>query len=242
MNEELMARDGHPSMLLLDRYDLGELEGATRHGLELHVEGCAHCRARLHAIAHPEHVPMPRIIGRSTGSATIAYLVASTAVAIAAGLVLVLGAPIWPSPHTARQGASEPYVASAYTSVASDGVDGSGLELELSSTRNSGGELLTATPGGEGWLAVVSVAGDLDAELDEIGDTGCDVEPEIVSVLAPPRAVTESLVVQLPKRSATRHTVVLLCPTQFTVDEGDVLAPDPGCIARMHPSSHPPQP
>jgi hypothetical protein len=178
-------------------------------------------------------VPAPRTIeGRSTGSATIAYLVASTAVAMAAAMVLVLGSP---SPHTARQGAPEPYVASAYTSVASDASDPSGLELELSSTKNAGGELLTATPNAEGWLAVVSVAGDLDAELDEIGDTGCDVEPEITTVIAPPHPVDDATVVQLPKRSATRHTVVLLCPSAFTVDEGDVLAPDAGCIARMHP-------
>lgn len=234
MNEEMMsARDGHPSMLLLDRYDAGELVGALRHGLELHVEGCAHCRARLHAIAHPPRVIVPRTIeGRSTGSATIAYLVASTAVAMAAAMILVLGSP---SPHTAKQGASEPYVASSYTSVASDASDPSGLALELSSTKNAGGELLTATPNAEGWLAVVAVAGDLDADLDEIGDTGCDVEPEITRVYVAPGVVDDATVVQLPKRSATHHTVVLLCPSEFTMEEGDVLAPDAGCIARMHP-------
>ncbi|MBC8069453.1 MAG: zf-HC2 domain-containing protein, partial [Deltaproteobacteria bacterium] len=79
MNEALYTRDGHPSMLSLDRYDTGELDGTARHGLESHVEGCADCRARLNAVVRPSVVLRPRTShDRSTGSATIAYLVAST--------------------------------------------------------------------------------------------------------------------------------------------------------------------
>jgi hypothetical protein len=228
MNEELYARDGHPSMLSLDRYDAGELDGAARHGLELHVEGCARCRERLAAVLHPSLVPLPRTdVGRSTGSATLAYLVASTAVAMAASAVLWLGAPVWPSPHTAQQSIAEPtHMASSYTSVAQDYSEGSGLELELTFARTAGGETLTVVPRGEGWLAVVAI----DGELDE-GDTDGGAEPEITAVLEGPRAARE-LTVALPRRIGSRRTVAVLCPAPFTLEPGDLLVPEPGCIAR----------
>lgn len=229
---DLFARDGHLTMLSLDRYDTGELDAPARRGLESHVEGCGHCRARLGEVISPRVTIAPRT-DRSTGSATIAVLFGSAAVALAASTMVWLGASMWPSPHTAQHDPTESaLVAGSYTSVAQEeSAETSGLELELVSAPTVGiprGETLSATAHGEGQLAIVVVR---DA-LGE-GDT------EIVAVLAAPRPVIESpreggvsLVLALPRRWSDDRIVAVFCPTTFTVEPGDALAPDPGCIAR----------
>jgi len=130
---DLFARDGHLTMLSIDRYDTGELDVDARHGLETHVEGCARCRARLQAVTAHEPVLLPReVAGCSTGSATIAVLAAAAGFALAASAVLGLGSALWPSPQAARESTAEPaHTASSYTSVAQEYSESSDVEIEL---------------------------------------------------------------------------------------------------------------
>ena len=57
--EQLFARDGHVTMLSLDRYDVGELDGEARSGLESHVETCTRCRERFVAVDAPSLAILP---------------------------------------------------------------------------------------------------------------------------------------------------------------------------------------
>jgi hypothetical protein len=219
MNHEvrdLFARDGHLTMLSLDRYDMDELDVGARHGVESHVEECARCRARLQAVAVHEPVLLPRVAaGRSTGSATIATLTASAGFALAASAVLGLGTAMWPSPQAARESTTEPaHTASSYTSVAQEYSDSSDLEVELSMR----GDTLVATSQGEGFLAVLAV-------LDD-ASTGT---PVVTSVLAADRRPGDAITLALPRREAGR-IVAVFCVQPLTFAVGDALAIDSDCV------------
>lgn len=225
---DLFARDGHVTLLSLDRYDMGELSVAERRGLESHVEGCAHCRARVHALHAPAPVFMPPLVGaqRSSGSATVAYMAAVATVAIAAGLVLGVGSAIFPSPHTARQSVPEPgHMASAYTSVAQEYDDPDGIELELELEHRD--HALVITPHAEGHLAVYVLD---DAEAG--GDTDGDAEPRVVGTLLRSRLVGDAVRVPVPRRLGSPHVVAVMCDAPITQATGEPFAPEPGCITR----------
>lgn len=215
---DLFARDGHLTMLSLDRYDTGELEPHARRGLELHVESCARCRERLGVVASPTVSVPPRVAtGRSTGSATISVLFGSAAAALAASAMMWLGASMWPSPQTAWHEPSDAaLVAGSYTSVAHDEQDlGDRLEVDVASTKIGGRDAVIATPRGDGQLAVIVLRDDSD----------------VVAVLASPAAAPSAtpVVVPLPRRASGDRIVAVLCPSAFTIEPGDTLAPDPGC-------------
>ena len=223
MNHEVFARDGHLTMLSIDRYDTGELDDAARHSLLAHVEGCACCRARLQAVASHEPVLVPRAAAdRSTGSATIAVLATSTGVALAASAVLGLGSALWPSPRAARESAVEPaHSASSYTSVAQEYSEPTDVDVDVE-TR---GGLLVATPQGDAWLAVVVVHGD-------VADDGAAT---IGAVLHGARAATDPITLPMTPRSTAEHVVVVACPGPFAMEPGDSFVLDPGCVARERP-------
>lgn len=214
---DLFGRDGHLTMLSLDRYDTGELDGAARHDVELHVEGCAGCRARLVAVTRPAIVPGPPASprqerGRDTGSATIAYLVATSAVALAATAVLWTGATGWPSRQTARHQQVEPsHTAGSYTSVAQEYSDTAGVDLEVEWS-----EPVVASATAEGWLAIVAV----------------DDTLSIVGVPAGPTVVDDDVTLAIGRRWAAHRVIAVLCPTPFTVELGEPFAPEPTCVTR----------
>jgi len=224
---DLLARNGHLTMLSLDRYDTGELDASARRFVESHVETCDGCRARLRVVA--THVPLvapPRVVGRSTGSATIAYLAASAGVALAASAVLGLGSAMWPSPQAAREHAVEAtHSASSYTSVAQEYSEAPELDVELAMR----GDTLVVTPQGDGWLAVVAVRDEAQ------GDTDGDGESTVVAVLQPARATTEAVSIAIGRRISTQRVIALACPGPFTVELGEPLAAEPGCVAHERP-------
>lgn len=217
MNEEirdLFARDGHLTMLSLDRYDAGELEASARHGLESHVEGCGRCRARMQAVVRREPLLAPH--GRSTGSATISVLATSTGVALAASAVLGLGSALWPSPRAARESAVETArSASSYTSVAQEYSEPGDFDVDVE-TRSGA---VVVTPQGDVWLAVVLVQGELDGAAT------------IAGVLRDARSTTDPITVALPRR-ATERVIVVACPGPFAIEAGDAFALEPGCLVR----------
>lgn len=219
----LFARDGHLTMLSLDRYDTGELDPSARHGVESHVESCSRCRARMQDVVSHEPVLAPRMpSGRSTGSATIAVLATSTGVALAASAVLGLGSALWPSPRAARESAVEPsHSASSYTSVAQEYSEPTDVDVDVE-TR---GGMLVATPQGDAWLAVVVVHG-------EVSDDGAAT---IGAVLRAARAASDPITIPVTRRATGEQVVVVACPGPFAVEPGDALVLDPGCVARERP-------
>jgi hypothetical protein len=216
MNHEVFARDGHLTMLSIDRYDADELDGGARHSLESHVEGCTRCRARLQAVASHEPVLLPRVaVGRSTGSVTIATLTAAAGFALAASAVLGLGSAVWPSPWAARQSTNEPALtASSYTSVAQEYAESSDLEVELSVR----GDSLIATAQGEGFLAVLVVRDDATAR-----------DPVVTAVLARDRR--DAVTLAIPARMDGR-LVAVVCADPVALAPGDALVLDATCVVR----------
>ncbi|MBK8716184.1 MAG: zf-HC2 domain-containing protein [Deltaproteobacteria bacterium] len=224
---DLFARDGHVTLLSLDRYEAGELSAGERRGLEGHVEGCGRCRARMQALSAPAVVLPPPLVDahRSSGSATVAYIAAVAAVAVAAGLVLGVGSAMWPSPHTAQQSVSEPgHMASAYTSVAQDydDTDGVGLELELEHREHA----LVLTPRAEGHVAVFVLD---DAQAG--GDTDGDAEQRVVGTLLRSRLVSEAVRVPVPRRTGP-NVVAVMCSAPIIQAIAEAFAPEPGCVVR----------
>lgn len=219
MNEPIhrvFARDGHLTMLTVDRYDVGELDGDERHAIETHVEGCATCRARLAVVTTAGVVIAPPVVaGRSTGSAAISVLAGVSGLALAASAVLGLGSAMWPSPQAARESAPDTARnASSYTSVAMEYSDSGDLELDLDvSTR---GDALVVTPTGEGWLAAVTT----------------DDRDTVAAVLLAPRPSADTITVPVPRRFADDRVLVVLCPDAFTLAAGDAYAFGPGCLVR----------
>ncbi|MFO0632234.1 MAG: hypothetical protein U0168_05215 [Nannocystaceae bacterium] len=233
MNEQhrdLFARDGHLTMLSLDRYDVGELDPGQRHGIEIHVEHCERCRGRLAVVCDRSLSLTPPILAAaarsSTGSATVAYLTATAAVALAAGLVLGVGSALWPAPQAAREAPAESsHMASAYTSVAQEYNDADALELELERTQRDAA--IVTTPVGDGWLGVYA--------LDEMaagGDTDGGGEATVAAVLWRGRASSDGVRVAVPRRFAERPLVAVLCPAPFLPEPGEVFAPEPDCAVR----------
>jgi hypothetical protein len=218
MNDDLFARDGHLTMLSLDRYDVGELDAGARRGIESHVEDCERCRGRLRAVMVRVPAIPPRIAAsRSAGSATISYLAASAGVALAAGAVLGLGSAMWPQPQPAHESAVEPaHSASSYTSVAQEYSEAPDVDVDLALR----GDAVVATPLGDAWLAVVVVSADADGES------------AILAVLRAAHATSEAVTVPIPRRYAAEQVLAIACPAPFTLAPDDPLALEPGCTVR----------
>jgi len=220
-HEHMFARDGHLTMLSLDRYDVDELDRGARRSLELHVEGCGQCRARLRAVATPGAEIEPRMPrSRSAGSA---YLATVAAIALAATVVLALGSAMVPIPRAAHESAAEPpLMGGSYTSVAQEYGDTS-VDVELIAR----GDRVVATPTGDAHLAIIVLA-----RSDDAGDTDGGSEADVVEVLHAPRAVSAPLSIAVPRRWTDHRVVAIACPGPFTVEVGESFLPDRGCIVR----------
>lgn len=225
---DLFTRDGHLSMLSLDRYDVGELEAGACHRIEQHVDACACCRARLDDVRTPLVIPLPRVpLARDAGVATVAYLVATAAASVAAATMLWIGASGLGA-RTVVLHVSEPAPnASSYTSVAheysepvapdlaSDVASDLVPELAIEATLDG----IVASPSGEGWLGVAVLDGDPTA-------------PVVVAVVLAPREVDEPTNVVLPRRFVRANAVAVLCAAPPELVLGASFEPDAGCVVR----------
>lgn len=223
-DRDLFARDGHLTMLSVDRYDVGELAGAARHVVESHAEGCSSCRARLLAVQRAAAaLRPPPTAGRSAGSVSIGVLVASAGIAAAASFVLgVLSVP-WPDPQTAHPMPGEPlHVSGAYTSVAQDAGEPDAPALHVS--LRSEDLVVSGIEGAH--LAVFAVS-----TAEDVGDTGGPAEPVVLGVLASMPTTGEDARVSIPAQFSGLDLVVVACPIAPDLAIGDALALDPGCTA-----------
>jgi hypothetical protein len=229
-DRDLFARDGHLTMLSIDRYDVGELGAPARHVVETHVEGCATCRARLRAVSAPTIVLHPRTaMGRSAGSVTIGYLAASAGVAAAASVLLGLFSVLWPDPQTARPMPGEPlHVSGSYTSVAQEFGEADAPALRVATRAD---ELVVSGIDGA-HLAVLAVS-----SPEDDGDTGGRDEPVVLEVIASMPTMGDSARVAIPARAHEQRLVVTACPVPLELAVGDALALDPGCISADVPGS-----
>ncbi len=229
MNNEpgdLFTRDGHLSMLSLDRYDAGELDGVARHTVAHHVDACSRCQARLAEVLSPVVALRPRAaVGRDAGVATVSYLVATAVASVAAALVLWAGGPIGGlETQTAVHTASEPALsAGAYTSVAHEYNEPTAVDLSIDAGANG----FVATPAVDGWLAIVELGG---AEGD-------DTAPVVRDVLIAPRVVDAGSPTSLARRG--EPVVVLLCAAPPEIAAGARFEPGDDCVFRVVRQIHP---
>jgi len=219
---DLFTRDGHLTMLTLDRYELGELDGDERRCLESHVETCPMCRARLMEIASPSLTLVPPAeLHHETGSATIGYLAASAGAALAAGLVGFVGATVMPSPQVATLAETETAgMASAYTSVAHEYSDPDAPTVDLSVEH---GELVVRSSASSIAMLRVLVA-------DEGGGTGGqDPTMEIVEMLPFANRVEDRVFYPMPHDDEDGEVVLVACGEPVTFEAGAALDLDGGC-------------
>lgn len=213
---DLFTRDGHLSMLSLDRYDADELDHDVCERIEQHVDGCACCRARLADVRTPVVIPMPRAaLARDAGVATVAYLVATAAVSVAAATVLWLGAPTFGARTMVHHVPDATPNASAYTSVAQEYSEPVAPDLVIEATTDA----VVASPSEEGWLGVVVLEGDASA-------------PVVAQVVLAPREVDEPVSLPLSRKISRASAVAVLCATPPELAVGAPFEPDAGCVVR----------
>jgi len=225
---DLFGRDGHATMLTLDRYDLGELDERQERHIESHVQLCVHCRARLSAVVEPVGaLTAPRA---ARGVPTVTRGIATMAgAAMAASLVALLGSTMWPTPRLMEEGPAEPTaVASAYTSVAPECLDVEPPGLEVVSR----GDRISARTEAHNTIAVVVVN-----EWEGDGDTG-GVEAGVVDILLAPQPVEGRVDVALPAKWAGHRVVVLACPDLPQLELGDIVDVEPSCSMHDHYIAH----
>ncbi len=224
----LFARDGHVTMLSLDRYDAGEFDDANRRLLEEHVETCGHCRDRFAAVSEPQLAILPPPQTRhDTGSVTLGYLATTAGITIAASLVAFVTSSLWPSPRVATQAYAESVgVASSYTSVAQGDSEPStpGLELELRGTALR----LHAEAGSTLAIAIVG-------EEEDGGDTG-GRGADLGEILLSTPSTGDVVTVAVPRAAAGTRIVAIACadPT-VALQAGDSLPDDGECTVRDVP-------
>ena len=218
---DLFARDGHLTMLSLDRYDVGELDDDERRCLESHVETCARCRERLSEVAAPSIDVLPPA-HHETGSVTIGYLAATAGVALAAGLVAFVGSTLMPSPQMATLAETETAgMASAYTSVAQEYSDPEAPTLDLS---RRGDELVVHSNAAS--VAMLRVS----APDDDGGTGGQEPTMEVVGEVPAAARVRDEVTFRPPTpEDDGLELVVVACADPVAFEPGDPLDLDGGC-------------
>lgn len=227
--QDLYTRDGHLTMLTLDRFDAGELPIDACDDVMRHIHSCDACADRLSVVVgglpltppqghrgepHPQHDQRDR--GVFWSSAAL-----GSGLAAAAAVLLA----VWPSPEQASPAPpnSAPLHASAYTSAAGDEMSAYSepVRVELSNERLSWDEPLVVTVSSldQGFAAVVlhtprhdDIADGTGGEQTFDGRLGAPATPVLGD--QPKRFVVE------PQDDAVgeQHIAVVWCPERFVVD------------------------
>ncbi|MEM6989842.1 MAG: hypothetical protein AAF721_05080 [Myxococcota bacterium] len=227
MNEstDLFARDGHITMLSIDRYDAGEFDDEERRCLEGHIETCPLCRERLQAVSAPSVTLLPPAQPRhETGSVTLGYLAGSAVVAAAAMLIATVGATVWPDARVAHQASVERVgMSSAYTSVAHEYSEMARPDLEVA--QRDGRLLLRADD--VGTLAVVVMSTD-----DLEGGTGGTTRDAILDVLLATHDVARPVSIPLPTMAPELRVFAVACTEEAEFFAGEGMPSGFGCTKR----------
>ncbi len=218
---DLLSRDGHVTMLSLDRYEVGELDAVERTYLEEHLHACGRCRERHAVVARPTTIPMRP--GRiETGSITVASLTVTATVAAAAALLAALASSLWPSPRVVQEAAPGPAgVASAYTSVAQEYSEPPPMTLEVTSHPRG----LTVALDVPAFVSVV-VVGDGSAD-----GTGGEDGERVLDVVFASQLVESATEVWVPDEWDGYTLVVVGCPEPDSLSVGDRID-ESACVAR----------
>jgi hypothetical protein len=239
----LHARDGHLTMLTMDRFEHGELEMALHDAVVHHLDGCRLCASRFDA-SHRHAVDfVPPVRAVPAGSSR--PMAAAAALLMAAGLIVV----VWPKPQQAslRPASESTLTASTYTtSAAHEQGSFTSIDLRLFTGEParaplaSGDAVSTDEPlhvqvgvHDHGWLAiVVDSVQRTDTHPDEgAEDTGGVASDSVARMILEPREVRPG---EPPVRimhdlsvdgfNAEERVVAILCPAPFILDPSDATA------------------
>jgi hypothetical protein len=235
----LHARDGHLTMLTMDRFEHGELEMAQHEVVVEHLDGCGLCADRFdarHRDLPPIAPPRPPLEARAPSS--LHWSVGAAGLLMAAGLILV----VWPKPQQASLlPAAEPTLSTSpyTTSAAQEYGAAASIDLRLYAGEHdelplaSGDALRTDEPlrievrsQSHGWVAILlDTVERADAHPDEGADDTGGMEPaSSMHVLAPPRAIERGATLRVRHdvdaggRTVEERIVAVLCPEPFDVD------------------------
>jgi hypothetical protein len=254
---DLHARDGHLTMLTMDRFERGELELTLHEAVVEHLDGCGLCADRFDASFRDARRLVPPA-GSSVASARASsrWMAATAGLLMAAGLVLV----VWPKPQQASlRPASEPTLsASAYTtSTAQEHGPTASIDLRVLAGEQplSGGDAVAmdellhveVSADDHGWVAlIVDTAERTEANPDEGADDTGGLAPETNARMlfepreirpgAPPFRIAHD--VSFDGFVTEERIVAIWCPDPFIVDPADLahgaeLAGLPeGCTSR----------
>lgn len=247
IHADLFSRDGHLTMLALDRFEVGELTTPMCETVIDHVESCETCAHRL-ASMRADAIPLsppPSLLRHAakddaSRSWVGTFAIAGTVAAAAALLVMAI-----PQPQQAERAATdaERLTASPYTTTAElEGLNGAvtfdpAFDLSVvqasSNDRVEHGDrvswdtplTLHVSPHEAGYVAVVSAA---ELGTEEFADTdGGEIEHE-VQVLMPvtrlearsgPHALTVEHATRLAPDAADEKLMAIFCEDPFELDD-----------------------
>jgi hypothetical protein len=231
----LFTRNGHLTMLTLDRFDTGELDVDSCESVIEHLRLCSTCSTRLDDVQAPGPAiqpPKSNVVGRIEPERHPRLAVAIASTLAAAALLLLVG---WPRPEQASRITGDAgLTASSYTSTTASFDEAQTVNVQLRVFAGSqqlhhrdfvpsdeavSVEVETAAAGFVTLFALVPPA-------DDDGGTGGIVEVAHDVVL--PVASTASETTSVELRSAplgygatvSQTLVAVYCPEPFEVDPG----------------------
>jgi hypothetical protein len=246
LHADLFARDGHLTMLTLDRFEVGELSTAECETVIDHVESCAVCSHRLASMRadavqlRPPAELHDRVEAQRTGAERSRWgaLAIATTVAAAAALLVV----VMPEPQQAERAPSEDAMltASPFTTTAElegavsfePALDFSVVEAASSERVQHGDRVswdttltLRVSPHEAGFVAVVSATDIGDEDLADTDGGGTD---HVVQVLMPvtrlearsgPHALKVEHASRFAPETADEQLMAIYCEDLFELDD-----------------------
>ena len=240
-SSDLFARDGHLTMLSLDRFDAGELSVASCEVVIEHIRDCGLCSERVEEMRHDARfLPPPELVEERPSTVAFGTLAIAATMAAAAALLLI----VWPTPQQASRqpGPEGALTASPYTTTTAE-LDGLSVAGSLDVRVVAGDDAvalgsrdrvpwsdavsIAVVPKEAGYVAVLVATEPNDDEGDDTG--GIELMPE-VDVLMPVTKLDRKTVVEYAgdlsemSTSTPQRIVVVSCPERFSVgDEDDAL-------------------
>lgn len=242
LHADLFARDGHLTMLTLDRFEAGELATAEYESVIEHVESCEVCAHRLAAMRADavQLQPPPELLARAETKASSWRGPLAIAATMAAAAVLLVVA--FPESQQAERSMDDEarLTASPYTTTAE--IEGAmafepaldfSVEEASSNSRVEHGDrvpwdttlTLHVSPHEAGYVAVVSAT---DAGDEELADTDGGGSNHIVQVLMPvthlgarsgPHALTVEHASRFAPTTADEQLMAIFCEDLFELDD-----------------------